>query len=95
MQPSQQTRELDGHHGYDSMREEMHGIFMANGPAFKRGSSVPSLSNTDAYQVFCHVLDIEEAPNNGTFERVKPLLKNTHEGLFGFSANDVQPPRHG
>jgi len=64
-----------GYHGYDTRNTpEMHGIFFAWGPAFLPGSTVEAMPNVDAYQVMCHVLDIDAQPNNGTWTDVQALV---------------------
>jgi hypothetical protein len=48
-----------GEHGFDPNRREMHGIFYANGPAFKPGLTVPSVKNIHVYPVMCRILGLE------------------------------------
>jgi len=44
----------------------MQAIFMANGPAFKKGLELNSSVNLDVYPLICHLLGLSPAPNNGT-----------------------------
>lgn len=60
MEPSQ------GAHGYDPRAADMHGLFIAHGPSFRRGVSGPPLDNIDLYELFCRLLRIQAAPNDGT-----------------------------
>ena len=45
----------DGMHGYDPTIKDMHGIFMASGPSFKRGYKVKSMTNTNVYPIICKI----------------------------------------
>lgn len=38
-------RKLGGMHGYDNMAPEMRALFVANGPAFARGKTIPAFDN--------------------------------------------------
>jgi ectonucleotide pyrophosphatase/phosphodiesterase family protein 5 len=59
-----------GLHGYGDSVRDMDGIFIANGPAFRKNPlpSYPFHSNLDVYPLMCQLLGIEPKPNNGTFE---------------------------
>lgn len=48
-----------GVHGYDSKYKEMHGIFYANGPAFKNNYEIPSIKNIHLYPLMCKILGLE------------------------------------
>jgi len=52
----------------------MHPIFIAHGPAFKKGYRAEPFESVDLYPLLCHMLDIEPRPNNGTFEAIKHIL---------------------
>jgi predicted AlkP superfamily pyrophosphatase or phosphodiesterase len=54
-----------GQHGYDPQVAAMHGLFVANGPAFRRGAVVPPIANVDVYDVLAKVLGVPPAPNDG------------------------------
>ena len=64
-----------GAHGYDPANTDMHGIFYALGPAFKKGYYTHSLHNTDIYNIICHILDLEPADNDGNPERIKDIFR--------------------
>lgn len=64
-----------GTHGYDPANTDMHGIFYAKGPAFKKGLEVSSLHNIDIYNIVCRVLGVEAAANDGDMERAKDIFK--------------------
>jgi ectonucleotide pyrophosphatase/phosphodiesterase family member 5 len=50
-------------HGYDDKVMDMHGIFLAKGPAFKRNYQTSSLNNTDIYPLLCKIFGIYPAGN--------------------------------
>ena len=54
-----------GNHGYDPVYRSMHGLFIATGPMFKAGATVPAFSNLQVYDLVCRVLQIEPAKNEG------------------------------
>jgi hypothetical protein len=54
-----------GNHGYDPRHQSMHGLFIAAGPAFKRGVIVPRFENVHVYELLCRVLGIQPEPNAG------------------------------
>lgn len=59
----------------------MRSIFIASGPAFKSNyASNDLLDAVDVYNLMCHLLSIDPAPNNGTFSHVEPLLANEGTG---------------
>lgn len=65
-----------GNHGYDPSELDMHGIFFAIGPDFKKGYTCGTLNNIDIYPLLAKLLRI--FPNNnidGKLERVEFLLK--------------------
>jgi alkaline phosphatase D len=66
---------MNGNHGYDNVNTDMHGIFYAIGPAFKKGYSQPSFENVHLYSLMAYILKITPSKNNGDFEQVKDMLK--------------------
>eukprot|EP01093_Parvamoeba_rugata_P012726 TRINITY_DN3761_c0_g1_i4.p1 TRINITY_DN3761_c0_g1~~TRINITY_DN3761_c0_g1_i4.p1 ORF type:complete len:355 (-),score=56.80 TRINITY_DN3761_c0_g1_i4:162-1226(-) len=65
-----------GVHGYDSKYKEMHGIFYANGPAFKNGYEIPSIKNIHLYPLMCKILGLE-IPKliDGDINQIESVLK--------------------
>ena len=63
-----------GEHGYDNEDPAMRALFVAHGPAFKRGLVVPEFDNVDIYPLLAAILRIKPAPNDGDFSVVKPIL---------------------
>ncbi|NNG11180.1 MAG: alkaline phosphatase family protein [Arenibacter sp.] len=66
---------LFGVHGYDPKYKEMHGIFYANGPAFKKGYEVSSVKNIHIYPLMCKILGLK-IPNNidGKLSEIENVL---------------------
>jgi len=65
-----------GNHGYEPHNKDMHAFFLAHGLAFKTGITVPAFENIHLYNVMTRVLDINSAPNDGSFEIAELILKN-------------------
>jgi predicted AlkP superfamily pyrophosphatase or phosphodiesterase len=64
-----------GDHGYDNDDPNMRALFVANGPAFRRGLVVPEFDNVDVYPLLAHLLGIPPRPNDGDFAAVAPMLR--------------------
>ncbi len=64
-----------GTHGYDPAHPDMHSLFIAHGPAFKKGTTVPAFENIHLYSLMAHVLDLEPAETDGSLDFVKEMLK--------------------
>jgi predicted AlkP superfamily pyrophosphatase or phosphodiesterase len=58
-------RRLGGNHGYDPSTRSMHGLFIASGPRFRKGATIPPLENIHLYSMMARVLGLEAAPNDG------------------------------
>ncbi|EDO43633.1 predicted protein [Nematostella vectensis] len=66
---------LRGDHNYSPFIPSMRPFFLARGPNFKEGFVSEPLKMVDIYPLLCNILDVAPAPNNGSFERVKKMLK--------------------
>lgn len=81
------TRKLEisnatvGEHGYNNSFTDMHPYFIAYGPAFKKGFNITQFQNLDIYPLMCNILGVQAAPNNGSFERVKSILKGNGQAI--------------
>ncbi len=67
---------LRGDHGFDNHHLDMHGIFIAKGPAFRSGYKTGTLWNVDVYPLLCKIFKI--TPNNlidGDINRIGFILK--------------------
>ena len=63
-------------HGYDNHELDMHGYFVAEGPAFKKGYQCGTLLNIDIYPLLCKIFDIYPRSNiDGKLERIGFILK--------------------
>jgi alkaline phosphatase D len=64
-----------GTHGYDNQLKSMHALFIANGPAFKKGIKVPPFENVNIYPLICHILNIDPNKNiDGNLENIIHIL---------------------
>lgn len=66
-----------GNHGYDNALAEMHPIFLAHGPAFRKNFTKEAMNSTDLYPLICHLLNITAMPHNGSLRSVQGLLSST------------------
>lgn len=64
-----------GDHGFDWKWKDMHSIFYAEGPAFKKGFETDTLYNVDIYNIVTRILNIVPAQNDGNPERISPLFR--------------------
>jgi predicted AlkP superfamily pyrophosphatase or phosphodiesterase len=65
-----------GVHGYDPMEApSMRAIFVATGPAFKSGATVPAFENVDIYNALAKVLGVTPAKNDGNPQVAQSLLR--------------------
>lgn len=65
-----------GQHGYDPALASMRGIFIAHGPAFKRGVELEPFENVHIYNLLCAALGLKPAPNDGDDRLVQPTLRD-------------------
>lgn len=63
-----------GEHGYDNADANMRALFVAHGPAFKRGLVVPEFDNVDVYPLLAHVLGIKARAGDGNYGDVRAML---------------------
>ena len=66
---------VGGAHGYDPAHPDMHTLFLAHGPAFKEGYRAEAFSSVHIYELLCAMLEVTPAPNDGSLEVVRPLLR--------------------
>jgi predicted AlkP superfamily pyrophosphatase or phosphodiesterase len=64
-----------GAHGYDNANSDMHSIFYATGPAFKKNYSFRQLNNVDVYDLICKIMKLNPAPNDGNPEDFREILR--------------------
>lgn len=71
-----QGKTVMGEHGYDPAYRDLHGIFYANGPAFRPGLTVPSVKNVHIYPVICRILGLPvPADVDGKLEVLEEVLR--------------------
>lgn len=66
---------VGGAHGYLTSDTSMHALFIASGPAFRRGAMVAPFRNVHVYELLCAVLGLRPAPNDGSLDSVRTLLR--------------------
>jgi len=65
-----------GQHGFDPVNKEMHGIFYANGPAFKKGHKIPSFKNIHIYPLMCKILGLNIPDDiDGQWDQLESILR--------------------
>ena len=65
-----------GTHGYDPELPSMRALFVARGPAFRSGATVPPFGNVHLYALMAHILGLRPAPNDGSLDSVRAVLRN-------------------
>ncbi len=64
-----------GEHGYDNADPRMAALFLARGPAFKRGFvEQASFDNVDVYPLLARVLGVPQTPNDGNLADIADML---------------------
>ena len=63
-----------GMHGYDPRLPSMHGIFIGHGPGLVAGRRTGEIEMIDIYELMCHLLGLDPAPNDGSLEAAGELL---------------------
>lgn len=64
-----------GSHGYDPALPSMRALFLARGPAFRAGTTLPPFDNVDVYPLLARLIGIREAPNDGDIAPLLPALR--------------------
>lgn len=72
-----ETREITGAtHGYDNRAPEMRSFFLAAGPSIKVNEKSGPIRNIHLYELMAHVLDLNPAPNDGSLDSIRHVLRN-------------------
>jgi predicted AlkP superfamily pyrophosphatase or phosphodiesterase len=66
-----------GGHGYLPESPQMQGIFIAHGPAFKKNTLVPTINNTDIYELMAQILNLQPAANDGCLDCIRSVLASS------------------
>jgi predicted AlkP superfamily pyrophosphatase or phosphodiesterase len=64
-----------GAHGYDNANASMNAIFVAHGPAFRQGVTIPQFPNVDVYDLLARLLHLRPAPNDGSLTAFSAALR--------------------
>ncbi len=65
-----------GDHGYDpSNTPNMGGLFIANGPAFKKGEVIPPFENIHIFPLMTEILGLPSLPVDGKIDTLKSYLR--------------------
>ena len=68
------TTPMRGEHGYDPDDPEMGALFIASGPAFRRGLTIQPFPNVDVYPLVAQLLGVEPRLNDGRMADLQPIL---------------------
>ena len=63
-------------HGWDNTVPSMRALFVAAGPAFRRGAVVRSFQNIHVYDLMCAILGLKPAPNDGSLDSTRAMLRS-------------------
>ena len=63
-----------GDHGFDPFAPAMRAVFVANGPAFRRGVRLKTFDNVDVYPLVAQVAGLKPEPNDGRLADVAAAL---------------------
>lgn len=64
-----------GAHGYDNMLASMGALFVATGPDFRSGVTVPPFGNVHIYALLAELLHVRPAVTDGSLDSVRVLLR--------------------
>ncbi len=74
--PTFMERLPQGTHGFDNREKAMQGLFVARGPSFRQGITTSPFQNIHLYELMSRVMGLSPAPNDGSIDSVKSVLKN-------------------
>jgi predicted AlkP superfamily pyrophosphatase or phosphodiesterase len=63
-----------GAHGFDPDLESMRATFIASGPAYRKGATVPPFENIEIYDLICATLGLKPAKNDGDERLAREVL---------------------
>ncbi|MEX0995380.1 MAG: alkaline phosphatase family protein, partial [Balneolaceae bacterium] len=69
-----------GNHGFDHQAPEMEAFFLAAGPSFREEEIVNPINSIHLYELMSHLLNIKPAPNDGSLDSLKHLLRYSIDG---------------
>ena len=65
---------LLGNHGYDPAEPTMAALFIAHGPAFRAGVTLPAFDNVDVYPLLARLMGLRPEHNDGSLAPLKAAL---------------------
>ncbi len=69
------AKENPGDHGYGPDAASMDALFLARGPAFRRGVTLKPFDNVDVYPLLANLAGLRPEKNDGDLATFKPALK--------------------
>jgi predicted AlkP superfamily pyrophosphatase or phosphodiesterase len=63
--PRRRVTYSKGSHGWDPTNENMGAVFIAHGPAIRRGHTIAQSESLHVYHLLCALLGLAPAPNEG------------------------------
>lgn len=69
-------KQKPGNHGFDPYAPEMAALFVAHGPAFRHGVTLPTFDNVDVYPLLAALIGVKPQPNDGHLADLAPGLAN-------------------
>jgi predicted AlkP superfamily pyrophosphatase or phosphodiesterase len=66
---------LHGAHGFDPALRSMGATFIASGPEFRKGITIPPFRNIEIYDLLCATLGLKPAPNDGDGSLAEEVLR--------------------
>ena len=72
---SLEPQPVKGEHGFAPEDPSMRAIFVAAGPSFRRGATLPAFDNVDLYPLLAKLLGIDPAPNDGSLDPTAAALR--------------------
>lgn len=73
-------------HGWDNTIPSMRALFVAEGPAFRHGYVAPSFQNIHVYDLLCAILGLTPAPNDGSLDSTRAMLRSPASAVAETSA---------
>jgi predicted AlkP superfamily pyrophosphatase or phosphodiesterase len=64
-----------GNHGFDPYSPEMAALFVANGPAFRKGVVLRPFDNVDVYPLLARLIGVTPLAGDGAIGPLRPSLR--------------------
>jgi predicted AlkP superfamily pyrophosphatase or phosphodiesterase len=64
----------NGSHGFDPFDPLMDALFVAHGPAFRKGTVLPAFDNVDVYPLLAALVGVAPQSNDGNLADLAPAL---------------------